>query len=42
MEEPSAIKRKSYLIPAGLMKDMGTQSLIDNEAPAVIPCRQFT
>lgn len=24
------------------MKDIGIQSLIDNEASAVIPCRQFT
>lgn len=42
MGEPSAIKRKSYLIPPTLMKDIGMQSLIDNEASAVIPCRQFT
>ena len=33
MGEPSAIKRKSYLIPPTLMKDIGTQSLIDNEGP---------
>ena len=42
MGEPFAIKRKSYLIPPALMKDIETQSLIDNEAPAVIPHRQFT
>lgn len=42
MGELTAIKRKSYLIPPTLMKDIETQSLIDNEAPAVIPWRQFT
>lgn len=33
MGEPAAIKRKSYLIPAALMKDIETQSVIDNEGP---------
>lgn len=42
MAEPFTIKRKPYLIPSALMKDIETQSLIDNEALAVIPHRQFT